>query len=133
MNPANIDAVDLVWDLTRERMTIGGALVLRQEGEMLAWLQQRSALSVRLIVPKTARPVAERMAQIIFGTSSYPCHLVDSSRCSSGWPPASAHTETDFSYFTFSRIITMQARTGLKLRLQWVSASSCWPTPTVRG
>jgi len=49
MKSESIDAVDLVCDLTRERLTIGGALVLRQEGQMLARLQGRSALTLHLI------------------------------------------------------------------------------------
>jgi len=34
-----IDSVELVWDLARERPTLGGALVLRQEGEMLGQIK----------------------------------------------------------------------------------------------
>jgi hypothetical protein len=119
MNCATVDAVDLVWDLTRERLTIGGALVLRQEGEFLARLQDRSALAVHLISQETDRPAAERMAQIIFGTSILAFHLHHSKEGADGWPSAAARSRSDFSYFAFSRIITMHAQTGLRPSLRW--------------
>ena len=115
----NGDAVDLVWDLTGEHLTIGGALVLRQEGEILARLQGRSALAVNLIVPESGRQAAERIAQTIFGTSRYPYHLADSTKSASGWPPAAVRAETNFSNFAFSRTIALYAQTGVKPRLQW--------------
>jgi hypothetical protein len=119
MKSETFDAVDLVWDLARERLTIGGALVLRQEGEMLARLQGHSALSVHLIGPESGRPAAARMAQTIFGTSTYPYHLVYAAECADGWPSAAVRAAPDFSYFAFSRTIALHAQTGLKPRLQW--------------
>jgi hypothetical protein len=119
MKSETVDAIDLVWDLTRERLTIGGALVLRQEGEMLARLQGRSALTVHLIGPQEGRQAAKRMAQTIFGTSTYPYYLADATEGVTGWPPAAVRAEPDFSYFAFSRTIAFYARTGLRPRLQW--------------
>lgn len=119
MKSETVDAVDLVWDLARERLTIGGALVLRQEGEMLARLHGRSALTVHLIAPESGRQAAERMAQTIFGTSTYPYHLVSATEGAEGWPPAAARAALDFSYFAFLRTIALHAQTGLKPRLQW--------------
>jgi hypothetical protein len=119
MNSATVDAVDLVWDLTRERLTIGGALVLRQEGEFLARLQDRSALTVHLISQETDRSAAERMAQVIFGTSILPFHLLHSEEGADGWPSAAVRSRSDFSYFAFSRAIALHAQTGLRPRLQW--------------
>ena len=43
------DTVDLVWDLTREPLTIGGALVLRQEGEILAQLNNQVGIMLHVI------------------------------------------------------------------------------------
>jgi hypothetical protein len=114
-----VDAVDILWDLTRERLTIGGTLALRQEGEMLARLQGRSALAVHLIGPQSGRHAAERMAETIFGTSMYPYHLADATEGVTGWPPALVRAEPDFSYFSFSRTIALHAQTGIKPRLQW--------------
>ena len=56
------DTVELVWDLMRERPTIGGALVLRQEGEILAHLKGDSSVTIHLICHGTDRVAAERLA-----------------------------------------------------------------------
>ncbi|MFZ4482159.1 MAG: hypothetical protein ACOYNZ_19955 [Rhodoferax sp.] len=119
MKPESVDVVDLVWDLARERLTIGGALVLRQEGEMLARLQGHSALTLHLIGPQSGRQAAERMARSIFGASIYPYHQVDATDSAFGSPSAAVRAEPDFSYFSFSRITALYAQTGLKPRLQW--------------
>jgi hypothetical protein len=56
------DTVELVWDLMRERPTIGGALVLRQEGEILAHLKGDSSVTIHLICHEPDRVAAERLA-----------------------------------------------------------------------
>ena len=108
-----------MWDLTRERLTIGGALVLRQEGEMLARLHGQTALKLHLIVPQSGRQAAERMAQSIFGASIYPYQQVVATDSAFGAPSAAVRAEPEFSYFSFSRISALYAQTGLKPRLQW--------------
>lgn len=113
------DAVDLVWDLFRERLTIGGALVLRQEGEMLARIQGRSALAVHLVSQESDRRAAERLAQTIFGASILPFHLIRSPEAIHGWPQVDVRSQSDFSHFSFSRTIALYAESGLKPRLQW--------------
>lgn len=117
-----VDAVDLVWDLARERLTIGGALVLRQEGEMLARMQGQSALKLHLLGPQTSRQAAEHMAQTIFGASIYPYQLVVDTTSAFGSPSASVRAQPNFSYFSFSRIIALYSQTGIKPRLQWSQA-----------
>ncbi len=93
--------------------------MLRQEGEMLARLQGRSALTVHLIGPQSSRQAAERMAQTIFGSSTYPYHLMSARKGADGWPPAEVRAAPDFSYFSLSRTIDLYTQTGLKPRLQW--------------
>jgi hypothetical protein len=119
MNFKAVDAVNLVWDLTRERPTIGGGLVLRQEGEMLARLQNRSALTVHLVSPELGCEAAKRMAQVIFGASTYLYHLVSATGGAGGWPPAAIRAAPDFSYFAFSRVTMLYTQSGMKPRLRW--------------
>jgi len=114
-----VDAVDLVWDLTREHPTVGGALVLRQEGEMLALRQGHSALAVHLICKESDSLAAERLAQTIFGASIFPFHLIHSTATAAGWPPVLVRSQPDFSYFSFSRVIALHAESGLRPRLRW--------------
>jgi len=122
MSSDTMNSVDLVWDLTLERMTIGGLLVLRQEGEMLAKLHKRSVLTVHLIVPKSDRQAAEHMAQTVFNSSVYPYQIVEEIEYNSGWPSSSVRAQPDFSYFTFSRIIALHAQMGVKPRLLWAQS-----------
>lgn len=119
INCGTVAAVDLVWNPTRERLTIGGALVLRQEDEFLARLQDRSALTVHLISQETDRPASKRMAQIIFGTSILAFHRLHSKEGADGWPSAAVRSRSDFSYFAFSRIVDLHAQTGLRPSLRW--------------
>jgi len=119
MKPKTGGFVDLLWDLTLERLTIGGSLVLRQEGEILAQLQGCSALKLHLIGPQDCRQAAERMAQTIFGASIYPYQQVAATDSFFGAPSAAVRAEPNFSYFSFSRITALYEQTGLKPRLQW--------------
>lgn len=113
------NAVDLVWDLTSERLTVGGALVLRQEGEMLAQLQGRAGIAVHLACKESDRSAAERLAQTIFGVSIFPFHLVHSTVAVDGWPQALVRSQSDFSYFSFLRVIALYTESGLRPRLLW--------------
>lgn len=113
------NAVDLVWDLTSERLTVGGALVLRQEGEMLAQLQGRAGIAVHLACKESDRSAAERLAQTIFGGSIFPFHLVHSTEAVDGWPQALVRSQSDFSYFSFLRVIALYTESGLRPRLLW--------------
>jgi hypothetical protein len=119
MTSADIRSVDLVWDLQRERTTIGGALVLRQEGEMLARLHKCSALTVHLRVTESGRDLANRIGHIVFASSTYPFHLVEAVNYAIGWPSALERANDNFSYFAFSRIVSLYEQTGLKPRLCW--------------
>jgi len=111
--------VCLVWDLNRERLTIGGALVLRQEGEMIAQHQGRTGLAVSLIGPESTRKAAERLANVVFGSSTYSYELMSATERADTWPTAKIRGEDDFSYFSFSRVNALHMKTGLKPRLQW--------------
>ncbi len=112
-------AVDLVWDLTRERLTVGGALVLRQEGEMLAMAQGREVLAVHLVCRGVDRKAAERLGQAIFGTSIYRFQFINSTQTMDGWPSALVRAQSDFSYFSFSRVIALHTASALRPQLQW--------------
>jgi hypothetical protein len=112
-------AVDLVWDLTRERLTVGGALVLRQEGEMLAMAQGREALAVHLLCNDAYKKSAEQLGQAIFGNSIYRFQFISSTQTKDGWPSAFDRNKSDFSHFSFSRIINLYSDSGFLPRLQW--------------
>lgn len=113
------DTVDLVWDLTRERPTLGGALVLRQEGEILARLGHASSIDLHLACAEAGRVIAERLADTVFASSAFTFHLHRSSPPVEGWPAASVRAFPEFSYFSFSRLLTLCDANGLTPRLAW--------------
>ena len=119
MKSETTDCVHLVWDLNRERLTLGGALVLRQEGEMIAQQQGNTGLAVSLIGPESTRKAAERLAHVIFGSSTYSYQLMSATERAETWPTAKVRGEDDFSYFSFSRVTALHMKTGLKPRLRW--------------
>ncbi len=115
-----IETVDLAWDLTHERPTIGGALVLRQEGELLARVSGASAITLHLICRESERNAAEKLAKIVFDSSSFPFHLKhEQSSVKEYWPSASVRAEHDFSYFSFTRLLSLYQENGRAPRLSW--------------
>ncbi len=111
--------VELIWDLTRERLTIGGALVLRQEGEILAQIKGKTEVMLHVICPESDRVAAEGLADKVFGSSILPFHLSYSSIGVEGWPSLLLRSHSDFSYFSFTRLIALYKDTGIKPKLGW--------------
>ena len=119
MNMRLIDEVNLVWDLTRERLTIGGALVLRQEGEILAKINGKMGVRLHVICPESGRIAAEELAVKIFGSSILPFQLIYSTIGVNGWPTLPVRSHSDFSYFSFTRLIALHKENGIKPQLEW--------------
>ena len=113
------DTVDLVWDLTREPLTIGGALVLRQEGEILAQLNNQVGIMLHVICQESDRIAVEELAGKVFGSSILPFQLIYSSTDVEGWPAFLVRSHPDFSYFSFTRLITLHEESGITPKLGW--------------
>jgi len=116
------DVVDLVWDLRLERITLGGALVLRQEGEILAAVQGCQRIALHIVCRFDERVAVERIALIVFGSSKYPFDIFYSEDQVNGWPSISHRLQDNFSYFAFARIAELHKLTGIKPRLDWNDA-----------
>lgn len=111
--------VELVWDLTRERPTLGGALVLRQEGELLARHRDLSAVTLQIICPAAERSTADRLAATVFGSSVIDFQISPISTTSELWPAAAERAHPHFSYFSFARLLDWHATHDRAPRLQW--------------
>jgi len=113
--------VHLAWDLTLERPTLGGALVLRQEGELLARARRAAEIAVHWTAGEEGvvggQPPAT--AGAVFGSSVFPCTLTTADAPTDSWPPARARAAAGFSYFTFERLVDWHRRTGQAPRLGW--------------
>ncbi len=119
MPGTNTDTVDLVWDLTRERRTLGGALVLRQEGEMLARISGASSLRLHCLGAAADDADTDRLAKSVFATSAYPVQFNHASCPIDGWPNSILRALPEFSYFSFSRLQALHAQKAPIPRLSW--------------
>ena len=113
------DTIDLIWDITREPLTIGGALVLRQEGEILARINNKVGIKLHVICRDSDQVVVEGAAEKVFGSSILPFQLVYSSTDVKGWPALSVRSHPDFSYFSFKRLIALHQKSGIEPKLSW--------------
>jgi hypothetical protein len=117
---SSVITVELVWDLTLERLTLGGGLVLRQEGELLCQLNNATSVDLHLICDELEYPAAERLSKLVFGASGCLFRLVRSAAASPNcWPPVSQRESPEFSYFGFSRLSALYKQHGLVPRLRW--------------
>lgn len=108
-----------LWDLTRETPTLGGALTLRQELELLS--DEVSADNVRLSVNAAEAQLrfAEFMIQQIFGSSRTAFDVVLEDPVDLFWPAKEDLASGDFSYFGLSRLISLCGRLGKAPVLRW--------------
>lgn len=113
------DTIDLVWDITHEPLTIGGALVLRQEGEILAQINNKVAIKLHVICRDSDQVAVERVADKVFGSSILPFQLIYSSIGVEGWPALLDRLHPDFSYFSFTRLIALYQESGIEPKLGW--------------
>ena len=104
-----------------EKPTLGGALVLRQEGEMLAEMNGQKSIQVFLSGRGCREASVERLKKIVYSSSRYEFNFQNRKIFNGGWPPAHERENTDFSYFSFARLITLHQTCGLIPRLSWSS------------
>jgi hypothetical protein len=108
--------VEVFWDLTRERLTLGGALVLRQEGEILATVVRTQEIDVRVKGDLDA-PQFKRLIREVFGMSTFKFRFSELKGHRPVWPPESA--EGSLSYYSFERVLGLFHRFGLPPILNW--------------
>jgi hypothetical protein len=113
------DTVELVWDLTRERPTLGGALVLRQEGEILARLRDQANIDLHLIRGESNPATVTRLINIVFRWSNLPFRITDETPSAESWPTPTARAHPEFSNFSFSRVLELHQKHGVVPRLNW--------------
>lgn len=113
------DTVELVWDLTRERPTLGGALVLRQEGELLSRLRNLPNIHLRVIGGESDLAAVARLTNSVFRSSAFEFLSAEETPSAESWPMPAARGSREFSYFSFSRVIELHRKHGVAPRLQW--------------
>lgn len=113
------DDIALIWDLKREHPTIGGALVLRKEGEILAQILKVSRIIVYLICDDINLAAADELTKRVFCSSVYVFEVKRVMSIADGWPSSLQRAHPDFSYFSFSRITELYTKCSVKPILHW--------------
>jgi hypothetical protein len=114
-------AVQFVWDLDLEKPTLGGALVLRQEGELLAEMRGQKGIQVFLSGKGSGDAVIRRLKETVYASSRYQFNFENGRTFENAWPTAHERASSAFSYFSFSRLIDLYRTYGLRPRLRWCS------------
>jgi len=123
------DTLHLIWDLERERPTLGGSLVLRQEGELLSAINGYTTITVHVAGLSISDPLVAHLSQTVFGASAIPFSLTQShgdfsQELAPVWPTIEERAEPGFSYFSFSRLVALHEKRQLTPRLRWQSTIS---------
>jgi hypothetical protein len=123
MSEDRVPGISAVWDLERERLTLGGALVLRQEVEILAQLHGVSNACVHGRFSAHNAEAARRIAESVFGSSALEISLTENRivGVKDEWPTADARAKAEFSYFSYERVTQLYLEHGLAPRLTWSS------------
>lgn len=119
MNEPLSNSLDLIWDVTRERLTIGGAIILRQEGEILAQRRDKKVIHLYIKCYDSDRVMVESLSETVFGSSILPFKMFYSQPEVEGWPSQAVRSHLGFSYFSFSRLTSMHKDSGIKPCLRW--------------
>jgi len=114
-------AVQLAWDLDLEKPTLGGALVLRQEGELLAEMRGQKGIQVFMSGKASGDAVIRRLKETVYSSSRYEFDFQNGRVFDGAWPPVHERASDGFSYFSFSRLVTLHRTYGLIPRLRWCS------------
>ena len=110
--------LELQWDLAKETPTLGGALMLRQEAEMILNQSSRERASVHLKGTKTA--YARHVCDVAFGSSAYSFEMAtDAPPRDRVYPSLDSQAEPGFSYLSMDRVSEIYRQTGIRPRLSW--------------
>jgi hypothetical protein len=113
----------LIWDLTRQPPTLGGALVLRMEAELLAREDPSEPRTIHVIGRDLDDPAVARLVEHVFATSGTPLRVTaEPLEPDAGWPALAERQEPGFSHFSFQRILRLHAEHGVIPRLRWTPA-----------
>lgn len=110
---------DLIWDCLNEPITLGGALVLRQEGEILATLNNVKEINLYIKFKKKDYLIIKRIIEVIFFSSNIVFKVIYKIKSKIFWPPENLRILPSFSYFSFLRLEYLYKTTGILPRLQW--------------
>jgi len=111
---------NLFWDLNHERLTLGGAMVLRMEGELLANINALSKIELYIKQDNSNLNYPTKIIDSIFKTSKIDFIIKKGKPVSNHfWPSEKEMSKEGFSYYSFSRIIEFYKNKNIIIDLLW--------------
>ena len=111
--------LSVLWDVACERVTLGGALVLRQEAELLAQLRQSKDIILNVAFNQDNQTIVEHFIQEVFSASNYAFHIRYGAHGPADWPLLQDRVREEFSYFSFLRLTKLCSVHKAVPHLRW--------------
>lgn len=114
--------INLLWDLTIEAPTLGGALVLRSEGEILAEINGVNNLRLSIKALDIHIPIINKITDVVFSTSEifFETNIISGNDVDVYTWPLPNHFESPyFSYCSFARLEELYRKYHILPRLKW--------------
>ena len=110
------------WDFELENLTLGGALTLRCELEMLASYCKLQNIHINYINHKF-QSSSEELLQMVLGSSEFTFNISNYEATESVYPKALMNYLGDLSYFSSSRLTALSSYVHKKPLLNWKSSA----------
>jgi len=114
--------INAEWDFGLEDLTLGGALTLRCELEMLAGYCQLQNIDVYYINCKFQNS-SEELLQMVLGSSEFAFNISNYATTKSAYPKPLMNYLQDLSYFSSSRLTALSSYIHKKPILKWKSSA----------
>ena len=112
--------LQIIWDFSIERFTIGGAIVLRQEAEYLAEINKINRIYVFIKNYSNDISNFDRVYNNVFNSSVYKFELIkELDENEFIWPTPNMLNNENFSYFSFDRLKNLFETYKLPFLLKW--------------
>lgn len=122
LNSSSLPA--LVWDLTVHPASLGGALTLRVEAEMMArahGAEREEPIIVLVREAESGDQSGPMLLRRMFLTSAFNFAVASEQLLpfEGTWPEARRRDEAGFTYYSYDRVTALHREHGLTPRLQW--------------
>jgi len=115
-----MNILQLNWDLEVEKLTLGGALVLRQEAEILSKINNFDQINLNISYDSNNQNFPEKIFDTVFNSSAItfnqksilPGNITN-------WPSDLILKASNFSYFSFERISQLYEKNNIQVNLSW--------------
>ena len=115
-----MSTLQLNWDLGIERLTLGGALVLRQEAEILSILNNFDQINLNISYDPISQNFPEKIFDTVFNSSAITFNQISNlSDKVTNWPSDLMLKATNFSYYSFERITQLYENKNVQVNLSW--------------